>query len=133
MQRKEVFTEKSYYGLIILLMIFISFISYYLAPLIVIGDTIFPYIVTATLGFALGWFIAVFVRDINDMTSHHHSSIVIVVFIGSLLSFLAVQSSVAVETATTGVNTTIPLLTGAIFGIGFLIPYLLLLAYAKKK
>lgn len=128
MKKEDIIREKNFILLIMVLMVFISFLAYFLTPLFLLENILLSYLITSTIGLSLGWFIALFIRELDVMTKHHHSSVVIVVLIGSILNFLAVHSSIITfsEKSLGG-----GLGLAFVFSACFFIPYLLLLNEEK--
>src|SRR5690606_32490079 len=120
----------NYFMLIALIMVFIAFLSYFLTPLLVLGDGFSSYLITGTLGFLLGWFISLFMRDLDDLTHHHHSALLFVVVGGAFLNFISVFTAINYELQDVlNIATPNPALLALIFSVSFIVPYLLLLKY----
>jgi hypothetical protein len=100
-----------YYLLVFSMSLFLAFLAYLLTPMFLLGGISF--FITAALGLGMGWFIAVFMREIDFLTKHHHAALIIVVFVSSFVFFSLINSDVSSNS----------LLTGIIFSVSFLIPY----------
>lgn len=127
--KKRYLSEISYYATVLALMIFIAFFSYFIGPLLLIGNNVASITVTGTLGFILGWFVALFMRDLEDATHHHHAALILVVIFGAAINFLSVYGYIlsSVNIITNFNSTIIP----TVFSVGFIAPYLII-TYIKR-
>ena len=105
--------QKMYYLLILLLALFMSFISFFLAPIFAITNTV-GLLVAAIIGMSMGWFISIFLREIDYLTKHHHASVLIVVAVCVSVSFSMVNLQYISN----------PFSAIAIFIVSFLLPYI---------
>ncbi|MFT4261685.1 MAG: hypothetical protein ACMXX9_04610 [Candidatus Woesearchaeota archaeon] len=112
---KNALQEKTYYLLVLSLSVFLAFLAYFLTPLFFIGGYI-GFFVTIFIGLSMGWFIAIFMKEIDFLTKHHHFSLIIVVFVSSVVFFSTMYTSYLYSTN--------PLLIGLTFFISFLMPYI---------
>ncbi|MFT4311435.1 MAG: hypothetical protein ACMXX7_02305 [Candidatus Woesearchaeota archaeon] len=122
--KKRILGELSYFITIVALMIFIAFFAYFIGPLLLIGNQVASATITGILGFILGWFVALFMRDLDDATHHHHAALILVVIAGAAINFLSVYGYVmsSVDIITNFNSTVIPV----IFSTGFVAPYLII-------
>lgn len=127
MIKKRVIRESTYYVLVATLLLFIAFLSYFLTPLMIIGSSFLPYLVTLTIAVLLGWFVSIFIRDLDYMTHHHHSALLLVVIAGAFINFIVVILSLQINYDILSTQIANPYIISALFAIGFLIPYLVLL------
>lgn len=100
-------------------MLFIGFLSYFLAPLMLIGGNVASHLVTTILGFSLGWFISIFIRELDHLTHHHHSALMLVVVVGAIVGFSSVHASLSFGME----SSSNPFWHSVLFSLFFMIPY----------
>ena len=105
--------EKAYLLLILGLTVFLAFLSYFLTPIFFVGGVI-GYLITCIVGLGMGWFIAIFMSEIDYLTKHHHASLILVVVVCSSVFF----STINVDYIKA------PFINSLIFIVSFITPYL---------
>lgn len=128
MKRSDLLKEKNYYLLVLSMMVFVMFLSYFLAPIFLLGEGLTPYLTTIAVGLSIGWFIAYFVKELDTATKHPHSALFFVIVIASLLNFSAVHSALLEVSA----NVPNPFIISVLFSVSFLVPYLTILLIYEK-
>ncbi len=105
--------EKAYLLLILSLTVFLAFLAYFLTPIFYVGGII-GYLITCIIGLGMGWFIAIFMHEIDYLTKHHHASLLLVVVVCTSVFF----STINVEYAKA------PWANSLVFIVSFITPYL---------
>ncbi len=115
--------KAAFYLVTAALMVFMGFFSYYVSPIMFLNNVFVSYSIILLVGLVLGGFIALSLRELDDLSDHHHISLLSIVIIGALINFFGVYVYLNAQ------NLPNPITLASFFGIAFLIPYV----YTIKK
>jgi Kef-type K+ transport system membrane component KefB len=117
---RKKFHEALYYLLVLITIIFISSFMFFISPILYFGHFFYVFIVLMIMGVALGAFLKGFLKDLDELNHTHHSSLIIVILLASILNFVSITASFSLFVAG---SIYFSLLSAFVFTISFLIPY----------
>jgi hypothetical protein len=122
-----------YWSLLALGILGTVFLSLLLAPILIINNNAWSYIITGGLGFLLGALIIIIIRDMHWLEHHHHILISLLIPIIAILNFFMVVNRINMLNHALGIRTYHhPLLIGISYIGCFLIPYIYLMLSRRK-
>lgn len=110
-----------YYLLIAITLIFISGTLLLLTPLIVFEQTQYTILILIILGISLGAFIQEYLKELDELTKHHHTGLISIVIIMTFLNFISLSASLHFFKEKNIITT---LILTTIFTVSFLIPFI---------
>ena len=93
-------------------------------PFLLVLNGFYLYLVLAILALAFGFLFEILIRDIENLESHHHRSIQIIVPVFAVINFFViVYVSNKIDYELQIANQHNPYLIGIVYAIAFLLPY----------
>jgi len=133
-KKNQLIQKTNYYVLILILLLFVTGLTFLLTPLLLLANHIIVYSLLISVGLVFGLFIGYFAKDLDHLTDHHnHAEIWMTVLIASLLNFFAIIG--AVQLAAKNINLAHPSspYMALAFTVSFIIPYVLVVNEHHNK
>jgi len=123
--------DKAVYWISLIIAIIGNFIiSVALVPLLLALSGMRLYLIIITLGFAFGLLFELLIRGIEHLETKHHIFLSIIIPIITLINFIIISNNIkkfiGIE------NPQNPIMTGAVYAIAFILPYISYQIFLKK-
>jgi|TARA_Y100000310_G_scaffold216244_1_gene217265 hypothetical protein len=124
--------DKAVYWLSLIIAIIGNFIiSVALVPLLLALSGMRLYLIIITLGFAFGLLFELLIRGIEHLETKHHIFLSIIIPIITLINFIIISNNIkkfiGIE------NPQNPIMTGAVYAIAFILPYIIYQILLKES
>jgi|TARA_B100001964_G_scaffold225533_1_gene273463 hypothetical protein len=124
--------DKAVYWISLIIAIIGNFIiSVALVPLLLALSGMRLYLIIITLGFAFGLLFELLIRGIEHLETKHHIFLSIIIPIITLINFIIISNNIkkfiGIE------NPQNPIMTGAVYAIAFILPYIIYQILLKES